>query len=163
MHRTHFITLLGNLWIYFRTGFSVYITLPLSALETLIIIWYLPAVKDSWVVQQIFRNNFVLFLIFAAIVGTPIAMGFGKFHWIKWAYRSEMDVNVRGNPYNYKLTPGYSKEALGPYYELTLSLLLKLTKEERLTFQDEKTVTALLEKFRVLNQGGKIGYTDANI
>ena len=163
MRRTGSAALLGNLWIYFRTGFTVYITLPLSALETLIIIWYLPAVTQSWVVQQIFHNNFILFLIFAAIIGAPIAIGFGKFHWIKWAYQSEMDVNVRGNPYNYKLTPGYSKEALGPYYELTLCLLLKLMKGEKLTLEDEKSVTALLTKFQFLNKGGQIGYTDANV
>lgn len=163
MNGKHLLKQLGNSWLYFRTGFNAYITLPLSAFETLLIIWYLPAVKDSWIIQGVFQGNLAMFIVFSIIVGIPVAIGFGKFHWIKWAYQSEMDVNVRGNQYNYKFTPGYTKEALGPYYELTLTMLLTIIKGGTVTPDDEHKVAELLRKFQVLNEGGAIGRTDANI
>jgi hypothetical protein len=66
-------------------------------------------------------------------------------------------VGVEANPYNYRLPPGFWKEALVPVMLETLRLNIKLLNKESLTQNELDSLKDLQRKMEVLISGGYVG------
>jgi hypothetical protein len=138
-------------------GYSTYLTFLLGYISTLITVYYL-AIKNIPELLNMFPR-FVPFAVLATFIGGPLSVGVGWLHYKNSpAYTSEIDIQVESNPYYFKYAPGYTKEALGPYYLETIMLLRKLSaRSQLLDSEDEVRLNELERKFRVLNEGGILG------
>jgi len=151
------IRFLARLWYYFRTGYSLYLALPISVFNTIVIVYYL-LVPNVAQLQLVF-SSFIIFLLVVAVVAVPVAVGFGWIHMKRSpAYTSEMDISVEANPYYYKLPPGYSREAYAPLYLELLQLTRRLLEAQNLLTPDDRArIEELERKMRTLIQGGYVG------
>jgi len=147
----------GRVWFYFRMGYSTYLTFLLGYVSTLITVYYL-AIKNIPQLLTLFPR-FDAFSVLATVIGAPLSVAVGWLHYKNSpAYTSEMDIQVESNPYYFKYAPGYTKEALGPFYLETILLLKKLSaKSQLLDREEEERLDELERKFRVLNEGGIVG------
>jgi len=138
-------------------GYSTYLTFILGYISTLITVYYL-AIKNIPQLLDIFPH-FVPFAVLGTVIGAPVAIALGWIHYKSSpAYTSEMDIQVESNPYYFKYAPGYTKDALGPFYLETLTLLRKLSAQNQLLEKaDEERLSELERKFKVLNEGGLVG------
>jgi hypothetical protein len=106
------LRLLFRAWYYFRIGYSTYLTFLLGFLTTIVTVYYL-AINNISLLKFIFPS-FWLFGILALVVGVPLAIFMGLFHFKRsQAYSAEVDIGVEANPYYYKVTPGKGKGAAG--------------------------------------------------
>lgn len=153
--RLEFIT---RLWYYFRMGYSTYLTFFLGAVNTLVIVWYL-AISHAPFVGSIFAGSFIAFAIIVSAVGVPLSIAIGWVHLKKSpAYKSEAEVGVESNPYNFKLAPGIWTEAFGPLYLELLEMSKRvLERDNLLTLGDKKRISNIEEKLKILNEGGYVG------
>jgi len=148
---------LARIWYYFRMGYSLYLALPLSVFNTIVIVYYL--LVPNVVQLQLIFSSFVIFLLVTTLVAVPVAVGFGWIHIKRSpAYTSELDISVEANPYYYKLPPGYWREAYTPLYLELLHLTKRLLEaQDLLTPDDRARIEELERKMRMLIQGGQIG------
>jgi len=151
------IRFLARVWYYFRTGYSLYLALPVSVFNTIVIVYYL-LVPNVAQLQLVFPS-FIIFLLVVAVVAVPVAIGFGWIHMKRSpAFTSEMDISVEANPYYYKLPPGYTREAYAPLYLELLQLTKRLLEAQSLLTPDDRTrIEELERKMRTLIQGGYVG------
>jgi len=151
------IRFLARLWFYFRMGYSLYLAFPLSVFNTVVIVYYL--LVPNVVQLQLIFSSFVIFLLISALVAVPVAVGFGWIHMKKSpAYTSELDISVEANPYNYKVPPGFWREAYTPLYLELLQLTKRLLEAQNLLKPDDRVrIEELERKMRTLIQGGYVG------
>jgi len=151
------IRFLARVWYYFRTGYSLYLALPVGVFNTIVIVYYL-LVPNVEQLRLVF-SSFVIFLLIAALVAAPVAVGLGWIHMKRSpAYTSEMDISVEANPYYYKIPPGYSREAYAPLYLELLQLTKRLLEAQNLLKPDDRNrIEELERKMRTLIQGGYVG------
>ena len=143
-------------WYYFRTGYGTYLTFVITALNTMVIIYYL-AIKNVPALQTIFPN-FTVWAVTLIAGGVPLAVFLGWFHIKRSpAYRSETDIQVEANPYYYKLPPGYWREVFAPMWLELLRLNLKVLKKESLSEEDQARIKELQVKLEKLINGGYVG------
>lgn len=149
--------LISRAWYYFRLGYSTYLTFLLGYISTLITVYYL-AIKNIPDLLVLFPR-FVPFAALATVVGVPASVAIGWFHLKRSTlYSSEADISVEANPWNYKLPPGWWKEALYPALLAELRILRQLAKREALvTDADQKQLESLEETLEKLIQGGFVG------
>jgi hypothetical protein len=144
-------------WFYLRTGYGVYLAFVLAAANTLVTVYYL-AIKSIPDLEAVFPS-FTIWAIVMLGTGVPLAIYLGWVHVKRSpAWTSELDVQVEANPYNYKLIPGYWKEAFTPLYLQLLRLNLKILDGEKLTPEERKEIQDLSKKLEELIKGGRIGY-----
>lgn len=145
-------------WYYFRQGYSTYLTFLLGYVSTLITVYYL-AIKNMPPLLDMFPH-FASFAILATVLGVPLAVVIGWVHLKRSAlFSSELDVSVEANQYNYKLAPGYLREAWVPVMLMQLTLLRKLSENRGLLTDSEKAEVAELERrMATLMQGGYLGF-----
>ncbi|HEY8140068.1 MAG TPA: hypothetical protein VIE86_03195, partial [Nitrososphaera sp.] len=118
-------------WFYFRTGFAVYLSFLIAAVNMIVTVYYL-AIERIDALDPIFPD-FTRWAVTVILVGVPLAVFIGWLHLKRSpAYSSEIDVGVEANPYYYKLPPGYWKEALVPVLLETMKLNIKLLNKESL-------------------------------
>lgn len=148
---------LGRLWYYFRLGYSTYLTFILGYFSTLVTVYYL-AIKNLPTLLDIFPH-FVPFAILATVIGGPLSVLIGWVHLKRTPlYTSEVDINTEANPYNYKLPPGYWREAFDPVFIELLMLLNRLVEAQNLLSPEDKSrVEKLEQKLRTLAEGGMVG------
>jgi len=148
---------LARLWYYFRLGYSTYLTFILGYLSTLVTVYYL-AIKNLPSLLDLFPH-FVPFALLATIIGGPSAILIGWLHLKRTPlYTSEVDIAYEANPYLYKLPPGYTLEAWGPFYLELLVLIERLLDKQKLLTSDDKTrIKEIEERLRVLAEGGMVG------
>jgi hypothetical protein len=151
------IGFLARLWYYFRLGYSTYLTFILGYLSTLVTVYYL-AIKNLPSLLDLFPR-FVPFAALATVIGGPFAILIGWLHLKRTPlYTSEVDITYEANPYLYKLPPGYTREAWGPFYlELLVLMERLLDKQELLTGDDKTRIKEIEERLRVLAEGGMVG------
>ncbi len=144
-------------WYYFRQGYGTYLTFLLSYFSTLVTVYYL-AIRNMPTLLNIFPH-FESFAILATVVGVPLAVGIGWVHLKRSSlYSSEALVAIESNPFNYKLQPGYVKDASGPATLLQIRLLHKLCEATGvLTPSERAEITALEKKWTTLVEGGYVG------
>jgi hypothetical protein len=151
------IGFIARLWYYFRTGYSIYLTFLLGALNTLIVVWYL-AIREVPAVQSFF-GHFIPFALLVTFTGVPLSIVLGWVHFKRsQIFSSEADIGVESNPYYYKLAPGYTREVFGPLYLELLVQLKRLVTAQGLAPPEELArIEDLEEKLRVLINGGSVG------
>lgn len=143
-------------WYYFRTGYSVYLSFIIAAVNVMVTVYYL-AITNVPELKSIFPD-FSSWAVTIIIVGIPLAIFIGWLHIKRSpAYSSEMDVSVEANPYYYKLPPGYWKDALVPVMLETMKLNMKLLNKETLTEAELNALKELQKKVENLIKGGYLG------
>jgi hypothetical protein len=144
-------------WYYFRMGYSTYLTFLLGYVSTLVTVYYL-AVRNMPSLLDLFPH-FAEFAIIATMVGLPLGVLIGWVHMKRSGlFSTEQDVSVESNPYNYKLVPGYVKEAWAPIMLMQLKLLRKISEREGLlTGSEEAEINDLEAKMHRLLEGGYLG------
>ena len=144
-------------WYYFRQGYSTYLTFLLGYVSTLVTVYYL-AVKNMPPLLDLFPS-FREFAVLATVIGVPLGVGIGWAHMKRSGlYTSEQDIAVESNPYQYKLPPGYVKEAWGPLMMMQLRLVRKISESRGFVTDSERIEMEELEKkWRKLLEGGYVG------
>ena len=143
-------------WFFFRTGWSLYFALIFSAVNTLIVTYYL-AIENIPALKEIFPSFMIYFLVLVSI-GIPILVTVGYIHYKKThAHASEIDITTETNPYFYKLPPGFWKEVIMPLYLLISEMMVK-TSKETLTDEQQKTMSEIQQKMNKLIEGGYVGH-----
>jgi len=151
------IRLVTRSWYYFRMGYSTYLTFLLGYVSTFVTVYYL-AIKDMPMLLSIFPH-FLTFVLFGTIVGVPLSVLIGWLHLKRTpAYTAEADIGVEANPYNYKLPPGFWREALAPtFLELLRQNHRILATNKILSSEDEQKISELERKLMTLISGGYVG------
>jgi len=144
-------------WYYFRQGYSTYLTFLLGYVSTLVTVYYL-AVQNMPPLLDLFPR-FGEFAVLATVIGGPLAVVIGWVHMKRSRlYTSEQDIAVESNPYQYKLPPGYVKEAWGPLMMMQLRLVRKISESRGFVTDSERIEMEELEKkWRTLLEGGYVG------
>jgi hypothetical protein len=144
-------------WYYFRLGYGTYLTFILGYVSTLVTVYYL-AIKNMPTLLDVFPR-FVPFAVLATVIGTPLAVLIGWVHLKRSKlFSSEQDIAAEANPYNYKLVPGYWREALAPLMLTQLRILKKLSEAEGLLADSDKNeIEELEKKMMILLNGGHVG------
>ena len=146
-----------RVWYYFRQGWALYFAFVLSAVNTLTVTYYL-AIEKIPSLQTVFPS-FAIYVIFAVLIGIPLLVLVGYIHFKKSpAYGSEQDVTQESFPYNYKLPPGWWREAVMPSFLEILRLNVKLLNKETLTDEEKKEIKDSQEKLEKLIDGGYVGH-----
>lgn len=127
-------------WFYFRTGWAVYFTFILSAVNTLTVTYYL-AIEKATFLQQVFPS-FLHYVITAIIVGIPTLICVGYIHYKRsGALRAEADIGFEANPHMYRMLA--NTEIILPIYLKISEILLKLSKNEKLTENEINEITEM--------------------
>lgn len=143
-------------WYYFRQGWSTYFAFILAAINTMTVTYYL-AIEKAPILKFIFPS-FGFYIAGWVVIGVPLLVVIGYLHYKRSAaYSAEADIGVESNPYAYKLQPGYSKDVLFPMYLIMTSILLKLSKNEKLTDEEIHKMNEIQKNLQVLIDGGYIG------
>ena len=144
-------------WYYFRMGYATYLTFILGYVSTLITVYYL-AIKNMPALLDLFPH-FEGFGIIATLVGVPLAVVLGWVHMKRSRlYSSEADIAVEASPYNYKLPPGYTREAWFPLMLTQLRLIRRLSEANGLLADSDRIEMDELDKKMVtLVKGGYVG------
>jgi len=143
-------------WFYFRQGWTAYFAFIMAAINVLTVTYFL-AIDNYPVLQAIFPT-FGHYIIIVVSVGVPLLVGVGYIHYKRSpAYAAEADINVEAYPYFYKLPPGWNKEVVFPLYLNMINLMLKMSKNEKLTTTETKQMSDLQKSLSTLIDGGYIG------
>lgn len=142
-------------WFYFRTGYAVYLSFILAAVNVIVTVYYL-AINNVPDLKFVFPS-FAIWAVTVTAIGFPLAVLVGWLHLKRSpAYTSEVDIAVEANPYYYKLPPGYWKDALFPVLLETMKLNIKLLNKETLSESEIKSLKELQGKLEHLIEGGRI-------
>ena len=132
-------------WFYFRTGWSVYFAFIFSAINTLVVTYYL-AIENIPFLQEIFPT-FAHYVITAILVGIPVLIAAGYIHFKKSAgFKSEVDVAIETNPHSRRTL--LNTEAIVASYFYSNVLMMKMLKGEKLTEEEIKKLADLQEKIK---------------
>ena len=92
------------------------------------------------------------------IRGVPILILAGYIHYKKVpAYGSEADVVQESQPYNYKSPPGRYIEVQYPLFLAITQMMIKWSKNEKLSEDEIEEVKQLQKKINLLLKGGYVG------
>ena len=143
-------------WFYFRQGWSTYFAFVFSAINTLVVTYYL-AIERAPFLKEIFPT-FATYVIIVTGIGIPLLVLVGYAHYKRIpAITEELEVAAEVNPYWYKIPPGWNSEVVFPLYLAITEMLVKLSKDEKLSDENIKKITELQEKINLLLQGGYLG------
>jgi len=144
-----------RIWYYFKTGWSMYFAFIFAAINTLVVTYYL-AIEKAPILKEFFPS-FLHYLFIAILVGIPILITIGYVHYKKIpAYSTEVDIATESHPYFYKLPPGFQPVVLYPMYLTMLQMLVKLSKNEKITEEDQKQIKEIEANLSKLIGGGWI-------
>ena len=143
-------------WYYFRQGWATYFAFIFSALNTLVVTYYLAIEKVPALVE--FFPTFTHYVVVAVVIGIPLLTSIGYLHFKKVpAYSSEVDIGIEQNPYVFKLPPnGWNQAAVFPMYRLMTIMLLKISNNEKLTEDEITEIKKVLDDIENLAKGGWI-------
>ena len=128
----------------------------MAAINVLTVTYFL-AIENYPVLQAIFPT-FGHYIIIIVGVGVPLLVLVGYFHYKRsQAYAAEADINIEANPYWYKIPPGWNKEVVFPLYHNMINLMLKMSKNEKLTTDELEKMSDLQKSLSDLIDGGYIG------
>jgi len=103
-------------------------------------------------------------VIILVVIGVPVLTYIGYIHYRKSsAYASEAEISVEQNPYWYKVPPGFSKEVQWPLFLKFSEILIKLSKNEKLSDQDVSDIEELQKKMKKLINGEAVGTRESKI
>ncbi len=147
---------LFRIWFYFRTGYQLYFAFVFAAINTMVITYFL-AIERAPFLKEIFPT-FGYYAMMLISIGLPILIITGFLHFKKIpAYKSEQEVAVESNPYQYKVPPGWWIQVIMPYLFHSSTYLTKLAKKENFSDEDFKEMSDLRDKIKILLDGGYVG------
>lgn len=128
----------------------------LATVNVLTVTYFL-AIERASFLQTIFPS-FVIYAISVVFIGIPILIAIGYAHYKKIpAISEEVEVTTEANPYLYKIPPGWNAEVVFPFYLTMTEMLLKVSKNEKLSEDDIKQINELQNKIKTLLEGGYLG------
>lgn len=117
-------------WFYFRTGWGTYFALLFSALNTLVVTYYL-AIENYDFMLGVFPT-FLHYVVIAVLIGIPLLITAGYIHFKKSAaFRAEADIYIETNPYFRRFV--FNTEALMQISLKLSEVLLKLSTNQKLS------------------------------
>jgi len=148
-------------WFYLRMGYTIYWAFLIMGINTLTVTYYL-AIEKAPFLKEIFPS-FLHYSAILVIVGIPILVLTGFIHYKKIpGYKSEAEITVEQNPYQFKLPPGYWMHVIMPFFRLQSELLMKIIEKKNLTEVEITKMSELQKKMDHLLKGGYVG-DDAKI
>ena len=142
-------------WFYFRQGWTAYFAFIMAAVNMLTVTYFL-AIENYPSLQGIFPT-FVHYILIAVFIGVPLLILVGYAHYKRSAaYSAEADINVESYPYWYKLPPGWNKEVVFPLYLSMLNIMIKMSKNEKLSPDEIDKITNIQKSLSSLIDGGYI-------
>ena len=143
-------------WFYFRQGWTAYFAFIMAAINVLTVTYFL-AIENYPSLQVIFPT-FVHYIITAVCIGVPSLVFVGYVHYKRSAaFAAEADINIEANPYWYKAPPGWNKEVVFPLYLNMINLMIKMSKNEKLTSEEIEKMSGIQKSLSTLIDGGYIG------
>lgn len=143
-------------WFYFRQGWTTYFAFIFAAVNTMVTTYYL-AIENIPALKTVFPSFFIYVSMIAGF-GIPLLVFVGYVHYKKSAaYAAEADINVESYPYFYKLQPGWNQEVVFPLYLTMTQLLVKLSKNEKLTDTELAKINEIEKNLDLLIRGGYVG------
>ena len=128
----------------------------MAAINVLTVTYFL-AIENYPVLQAIFPT-FGHYIAIVVGTGVPLLVLVGYFHYKRsQAYVAEADINIEANPYWYKIPPGWNREVVFPLYLNMINLMLKMSKNEKLTTDELEKMSDLQKSLSDLIDGGYIG------
>ena len=131
-------------WYYFRMGWATYFAFIFAAVNTLTVTYFL-AIERYPFLTTIFPS-FLQYIVIIVSIGIPILVIVGYIHYKRTlAFKSEADVMVESNPYQRRnvVNNTISVEVAVKNMEL----LIKLTKQEKITEEEMNDLTKLYERY----------------
>jgi hypothetical protein len=127
-------------WYYFRTGWSVYLAFIFAAINTLTVTYFL-AIDNYPMLKEIFPS-FLHYIVIASVVGIPFLVLIGYAHFKRTAsFKAEADIMIEANPHWRRILQ--NTEVLLPSYVALLELVVKLSKNEKLSEDDMNKISNL--------------------
>jgi hypothetical protein len=143
-------------WFYFRMGWSTYFAFIFSAINTLVVTYYL-AIEKMPLLKEVFPS-FAIYGIFMISIGVPLLVLFGYLHYKKsQAFTSEQDITYESSPYFFKLPKGHQRDVIAPYQLKILELMEKIITNENLSDKDKDQIQHLKKDLKTLIDGGSVG------
>jgi len=143
-------------WFYFRMGWSTYFAFIFSAVNTLVVTYYLAIAKIPTLVN-IFPS-FINYAVTLVLLGVPLLVLFGWLHYKKsQAFSAEQDISYESSPYFFKLAKGHQRLVNAPFQILVLELMEKIAKNEKLSETDKEEIDRLRRDLKILVEGGSVG------
>ena len=143
-------------WYYFRQGWTAYFAFIMAGINVLTVTYFL-AIENYPVLQSVFPT-FAHYIIITVGIGVPLLILIGYFHFKRsQAYAAEADIFYETNPYWYKIPPGWNKEVVFPLYLNMINLMLKMSKNEKLTPDEIEKMSNLQKSLSNLIDGGYVG------
>ena len=128
----------------------------MAAVNVLTVTYFLAI--DNYPVLQVVFPTFVHYIATAVCIGVPTLIFVGYVHYKRSAvFATEVEVNYETNPYYYKAAPGWQRDVIFPLYLNMINLMLKMSKNEKLTPDEIKTMSNLQESLSKLIEGGYVG------
>jgi hypothetical protein len=118
---------------------------------------YFLAVENYPVLDTLFPS-FLHYVFLAVVIGVPMLILVGYIHYKRSAaFSAEADINVEAYPYWYKLPPGWNKEVVFPLYLQMINLMIKISKNEKLSTDETKEMSDIQKSLSSLIEGGYVG------
>ena len=118
---------------------------------------YFLAVENYPVLDTLFPS-FLHYVFIAVVIGVPMLVLVGYIHYKRSAaFTAEADINVEAYPYWYKLPPGWNKEVVFPLYLQMINLMIKISKNEKLSTDETKEMSDIQKSLSSLIEGGYVG------
>ena len=118
---------------------------------------YFLAIENYPVLDTLFPS-FLHYVFIAVVIGVPMLILVGYIHYKRSAaFTAEADINVEAYPYWYKLPPGWNKEVVFPLYLQMINLMIKISKDEKLSTDETKEMSDIQKSLSTLIEGGYIG------
>ncbi len=118
---------------------------------------YFLAVENYPVLDTLFPS-FLHYVFIAVVIGVPMLVLVGYIHYKRSAaFSAEADINVEAYPYWYKLPPGWNKEVVFPLYLQMINLMIKISKNEKLSTDETKEMSDIQKSLSSLIKGGYVG------
>lgn len=134
-------------WFYFRQGWSTYFAFIFAAINTMVVTYYL-AIKDVPILKEIFPS-FIVYLVVLSAIGIPLLTYTGYLHYKKSsAYKAEAEITIESHPYFRKMLT--NTEAVFPIYISLLDMMVKISKNEKLSDDDLKKISELKSELDTL-------------
>ena len=118
---------------------------------------YFLAIENYPVLDTLFPT-FLHYVFIAVVIGVPMLVLVGYIHYKRSAaFSAEADINVEAYPYWYKLPPGWNKEVVFPLYLQMINLMIKISKDEKLSTDETKEMSDIQKSLSSLIKGGYVG------
>ena len=143
-------------WFYFRQGWTAYFAFIFAAVNMLTVTYFLAV--ENYPVLDILFPTFLHYVFIAVVIGVPMLVLVGYIHYKRSAaFSAEADINVEAYPYWYKLPPGWNKEVVFPLYLQMINLMIKISKNEKLSTDETKEMSNIQKSLSSLIEGGYVG------